>query len=101
VRAYYYLFKTRFEEGLLLDIYVQAEDLKMYIPPLTMQILLENAVKHNEISAAIPLHIVIISSKGMLEISNNMQRKAQSLKSTQKGLATIFAKYRLLHATVT
>ena len=98
IKAYYYLLKTRFEEGLMLDIYAGNESNSQFIPPLTLQILLENAVKHNEVSAEMPLHIIISSEKeNQMSVSNNLQRKTHAMRSTQKGLANLFAKYKLLH----
>ena len=101
IKAYFFLLKTRFETGLLLNIYVSQEDLNQLIPPLTLQLLLENAVKHNEVSADLPLQVVISSVKdNRLEVSNDLHPKSARINSTQRGLASIFAKYRLLHATV-
>lgn len=101
VKAYFFLLKTRFESGLELNIYVSKEDMEALIPPLTLQLLLENAVKHNEVSAEFPLQVVISSvNDNRLEISNDLRLKSTRINSTQKGLAGIFTKYRLLHAPV-
>ncbi|MBK6485066.1 MAG: histidine kinase [Chitinophagales bacterium] len=99
INAYFFLLKTRFEGGLFLKIEVGDQDLHQLIPPLTLQLLLENAVKHNEVSEAFPLQVSISSANGdRLEIANELRRKSTGFNSTQKGLASIFAKYRLLHA---
>ncbi|MBK8831576.1 MAG: hypothetical protein IPN60_12120 [Saprospiraceae bacterium] len=67
------------------------------IPPLTLQILLENAVKHNVISQENPLRVVISENNGnKVVLSNTLQRRTQSVVSTQTGLANLAAKYQLM-----
>lgn len=97
IKAYYYLLKTRFDDRLLLDIYVGKEKEQWLIPPLTLQMLLENAVKHNTISPEKPLHVVITEEGShCIAISNTLQRRTQSVISTQTGLANLAAKYQLM-----
>jgi len=97
IKAYYYLLKTRFDDRLILDIYVGKDTEQGLIPPLTLQILLENAVKHNTISPEKPLHVVISETgKQQIAITNNLQLRTQSVISTQTGLANLAAKYQLL-----
>jgi len=97
IKAYYYLLKTRFEDRFMLDIYVDKAGAQQMIPPLTLQILLENAVKHNIVSQDNPLHVVITQKdKSHLVVTNNLKRKPQSIPSTQMGLANIAAKYQLM-----
>ncbi|MGB3073953.1 MAG: histidine kinase, partial [Chitinophagales bacterium] len=99
IQAYFFLLKTRFENGLLMNIAVSKEDMDQLIPPLTLQLLLENAVKHNEVSTDFPLQVTISSEQNnRLEVTNNLRPKSVQLNSTQKGLAGIFSKYKLLHA---
>jgi len=97
VRAYVFLLKTRFEDRLQVDVAVSESAAELLIPPLTLQVLLENAVKHNEVSTARPLHIRIADTgEGVLEVSNTLQRRKSAQPSTKKGLPHIFAKYALL-----
>lgn len=97
IKAYYYLLKTRFEERLMLDIYVGRDLEQQMIPPLTLQTLLENAVKHNMVSQDKPLRVVISQKDtNRIVVSNNLQRKSQPIPSTQTGLANIAAKFRLM-----
>ena len=97
IKAYYYLLKTRFEDGLLLDIYIGNETAQQLIPPLTLQILLENAVKHNLISTSRPLRVSIhVSGEHEIEIVNNLQRKISPVLSTGTGLVNLMTKYTLL-----
>jgi LytS/YehU family sensor histidine kinase len=97
IKAYYYLLKTRFEDRLLLDIYVGNGAAQQLIPPLTLQILLENAAKHNVISSDNPLRVVIqMTGEHELEVVNNLQRKTPAAPSTRTGLAHLAAKYTFL-----
>jgi len=97
IKAYYYLLKTRFDDRLVLDIYVGKDASELLVPPLTLQILLENAVKHNVVSADRPLHVVISENgSDKIILSNTLQRRTQKVVSTQTGLANLAAKYQLM-----
>ena len=97
IRSYYHLLRTRHDTGLELIIDVNEPDLDKYIPPLTLQLLIENAVKHNTILEANPLYIIIKSlDHDILEVRNNILEKTTPVKSTKLGLANIQAKYELL-----
>ncbi|MDQ4139735.1 MAG: histidine kinase [Bacteroidota bacterium] len=98
IQAYFYLLQTRFEKGIFLSIEVAPELRVTLIPPLTLQILVENAVKHNIISEATPLHIRIYSSGSEnLIIENNLQKRSTPVFSNKMGLVNISAKYHLLN----
>ncbi|KQS27654.1 sensor histidine kinase [Dyadobacter sp. Leaf189] len=97
IRSYFHLLKTRYDQGLDLVIRVDEADLHKFIPPLTLQLLVENAVKHNAILEQTPLLIKITSAgDDWLEVCNNVVTKSTPVKSTKLGLANIFAKYNLL-----
>ncbi|QMU28569.1 sensor histidine kinase [Adhaeribacter radiodurans] len=98
IQAYFYLLQTRFEKGVFLIVEV-APELKVYlIPPLTLQILLENAVKHNIISETAPLHIRIYSDNfNNLLVENNLQKRSTAVFSNKMGLVNVSAKYHLLN----
>jgi two-component system LytT family sensor kinase len=97
IESYYHLLRTRYDTGLELNINVSTADLRKHIPPLTLQLLVENAVKHNTILEKSPLQIEIRSVGGdLLEVSNNLMEKTTPVKSTKLGLANILAKYELL-----
>lgn len=97
IRSYYHLLRTRYDTGFELMIDVSDADLEKNIPPLTLQLLLENAVKHNSILESNPLKVRIRSmGDDLLEISNNRLIKSTPVKSTRLGLANITAKYELL-----
>lgn len=100
--SYGHLLKTRYGDGMKLYIHVEKHLLEKKIPPLTLQMLVENAVKHNVIRASRPLTIFILSTQEeQLMIRNNLQKKtltagADNLESTGVGLVNIITKYKLL-----
>jgi hypothetical protein len=98
VHAYVNLLKTRFEEGLDVQLDVNPAYCRHRLPPLTLQLLVENAVKHNVASASRPLRIWIHSNgTESIAVRNNLQRKpAGRVLSDKKGLLNIATKYRLL-----
>lgn len=98
IKSYLHLLKTRFGEGFQVDIQVEEPALQCLIPPLTLQLLVENAVKHNEVSTANPLRLRI-STQGpdRLAVVNNLQRRTITIQSGKVGLANIMARYRLLN----
>ncbi|TDX02015.1 sensor histidine kinase [Dinghuibacter silviterrae] len=96
LKAYAFLLKTRFGGNLDISIQVREEKLGERVVPLSLQILMENAIKHNIVSAAKPLHIRVFSEEGRLVVSNTLQKKQQVSESTGIGLANIRNRYRLL-----
>ncbi|GAA4415974.1 hypothetical protein GCM10023187_46970 [Nibrella viscosa] len=100
ITSYYHLLKTRYGQGFDLTINILNRCTDYLLPPLTLQLLVENAVKHNVVSADHPLHICIYTNSDnyTLIVSNNLQRRSRSgVASTQKGLLNITAKYKLLN----
>jgi LytS/YehU family sensor histidine kinase len=97
-QAYFFLLRTRFGEGISLQIEVAESLQNCLIPPLTLQILLENAVKHNQVSVRKPLMVTIRGEAGeWLVVSNNLQPKRVAAPSSGMGLANIAAKYKILN----
>ena len=95
VDSFIYLQKIRFEEHLNIEIDIDDEDLKLYIVPLSLQILVENAIKHNIVSKSKPLKISIYAKKGQICVENNIQLKRET-ESTHTGLENIRQRYELL-----
>ncbi|BBE18739.1 autolysin sensor kinase [Aquipluma nitroreducens] len=88
IRSFTFLLKTRFEEKLKIDVDVQANP-EEYIVPMTLQLLIENAVKHNEVSEAFPLRISVRKVNDCLEVENNLQPKNVGDDSKKTGLKNI------------
>lgn len=95
IQSYFRLLKTRYGEGIALQINVDEGRLSRQIPPLTLQLLVENAVKHNVILPESPLLVEIFTQDEQLVVQNTLQRKT-ALHSTKVGLANIATKYKLL-----
>ncbi|WP_229310921.1 sensor histidine kinase [Larkinella soli] len=97
IESYFHLLKTRYGDGIFLEVAVADQYRDARIPPLTLQMLVENAVKHNVILPEQPLHIRIETTRqGRLKVTNNVQRKNARVLSNGVGLSNIATKYRLL-----
>jgi sensor histidine kinase YesM len=95
VRSYVFLLQMRYPENLSVDFSIDERHLKQSIPPLTLQILVENAIKHNAISKAHPLKIDIYVDNGKsVVVRNNLQLKKTIEKSTKTGLSNIRKRYQ-------
>jgi LytS/YehU family sensor histidine kinase len=95
--AYVYLNKTRFRENLQLEKQISALSYQQRVAPLSLQMLIENAIKHNIVSKDKPLKIRISEdNQGYLQIENNVQEKKTFEKSTKVGLQNIINRYKLL-----
>lgn len=96
VKKYIYLQQIRFGEALQVDI-IANEKIDGKVIPLSLQSLVENAIKHNQMSVADPLKIVIaISDNYELIVENNLQLKKQVEKSSQTGLDNLAGRYEYL-----
>ena len=96
VDSYQYLLQTRFGTKFQCNIEVEEDLLTTKIPPLTLQMLLENAVKHNVLSEENPLQVTLTSDKKYIIVKNNITKKPQKVTSFQIGLKNINARYLLL-----
>jgi len=90
------LMKMRFEESIVFEVLEKSTNPEAKIVPLSLQLLLENAVKHNIVTAKKPLHIKVYEEKGMLCVSNNLQAKQVVKKSSGVGLRNIMQRYQIL-----
>lgn len=96
-KSYLYILQERFEHALQISIHVPEEYLIHSIPPLSLQLLIENAIKHNVISPEQPLNIRIYTDQTpALIIENSYQPKLSVEESTGKGLQNIKDRYHLL-----
>ncbi len=97
LESYNCLLKERFGENLLIKIQVPKAFYQFQVVPLCLQMLFENAIKHNIISAQHPLSIeVFIENGDRLIVQNNLQRKNQEIPSTKIGLENICNRYKLV-----
>jgi ligand-binding sensor domain-containing protein len=96
VKHYISLLKTRFEKGLQITINIPAHLAKKKIVPVTFQLLIENAIKHNIIDEASPLIISFTADDQYLQVTNNLQQKAYVETSNRKGLDSLQSLYKYL-----
>ena len=95
-KSYIGLLKMRFEDSITFDIPDKASNSEAKVVPLSLQLLLENAVKHNVIDSNNPLRIKIYEEGGNLIVENNLQIKKILKKSSGVGLTNIKQRYQLL-----
>jgi sensor histidine kinase YesM len=94
IESYIFLQQIRFGENLKTSIKIEEED--FLVVPLALQILIENAIKHNEISAEKPLNIQIHDDGEYLVVENNVQPRNYLPESNQLGLKTLEFLYGFL-----
>ena len=95
-RTYMSLLKMRFEDSIIFEIPDKASNPESKVVPLSLQLLLENAVKHNMVTSSKPLHIRIYEDGNYLVVMNNLQIKQIVKKSSGVGLENIKQRYALL-----
>lgn len=93
--AFIFLQKIRFGDSLQVSIVVKRSE-DRYILPLALQILLENAIKHNIVSREDPLQIDILEENGYLTMKNKLNKKKSAEAGTGIGLENISLRYRYL-----
>ena len=97
VNAYIFLLKMRYEDNLVFDIDLGKEHESKRLPPMSVQLLIENAVKHNEISNRHSLTISVRSDHDSLTVSNPIQPKLTHSGGTGIGLVNLSKRYNLLY----
>ncbi len=95
-KTYMNLLQMRFENSLTYEISIENIDPEAKVVPLSLQLLLENAVKHNIISEQKPLHIKIYIEKDTLIIQNNFQKKAVLQEGQGVGIQNIISRYAII-----
>jgi LytS/YehU family sensor histidine kinase len=101
LHAYLFLLKARFEEGINLSVNISEQQLKSLIPPFTLQLLVENCIKHNIVSVDRPLKICLYSETDSIVVENGVQTKRTPESSTGMGLENINERYlHLVHKEI-
>lgn len=96
VKSYIYLLQMRYEDNLSFEMCIEPEMLSKMLPPMGVQLLIENAVKHNEISNRHPFTVHIVAKDGWLVVSNLLQLKRVRTTGTGVGLDNLAKRYQLL-----
>lgn len=95
-KTYMELLKMRFENAVTFEIPEKASNSELKIIPLSLQLLLENTIKHNVVSEENPLKVTITEEDGYLIVSNNFNPKTTLEKGTKVGLKNIIDRYHLI-----
>ena len=94
---FFYLLKIRFDDAI--DMIIEIKSMlaeEIFLPPISLQILLENAIKHNELSVINPMIIHISVSSNYIVVKNKVIQKTYSPPSTGTGLNNLDNRYKLL-----
>ena len=97
IRSFIYLHQVRVGDALKVSINVDSEAMQMRVPPLILQILVENTIKHNIINEEEPLSLTIETISNSILIVRNSLNLKQSFQSTKTGLSNIKNRYKLLN----
>ena len=97
LNAYYFLIKTRLEDGVFLENKLEKTFIdETFIPPVTLQLLIENAISHNTYNPDNPLRIVILKEGDHIVVKNNRSPRAVLKESTKQGLKNVSKRYKLI-----
>lgn len=96
LEAYLFLIRIRFEDKVNVITEINCNNEECFVVPLAIQLLIENAIKHNAFSRKKPLTIRIFNEGGLLTVENNLQIRETNVVSTGVGLANISKRYSLL-----
>lgn len=97
IQSYYHLLQTRYGTGVRLDLRIDRRYEDWFVPPMTLQLLIENAVKHNRLQKEHPLEIELVSSPdNTLVVRNTLFKREGVVESTGLGLQNINARYKML-----
>jgi two-component system LytT family sensor kinase len=94
INSYTYLLQIRFDRNLVFNIDLPREKQDLMLPPMALQMLIENAIKHNEVSSDSPLTINVKMIREKIEVSNNLQLRSSPEDSCKTGLKNIKARYK-------
>ena len=98
IHSYFRLLQTRHGEAVKMNLQIDRQYYNYLIPSLTLQLLVENVVKHNSLSKNKPLIIDIFSTRGKkLVVNNNIQHRTAKVSSNGVGIENIRNKYDLLN----
>jgi two-component system, LytTR family, sensor kinase len=94
IHSYNYLLQIRFDKNLVFKMDIPESKEHLMLPPMAMQMLIENAIKHNEISKEFPLSINTQLVNNKLEVSNQLRLRSSPEPSSKTGLKNIKERYK-------
>jgi sensor histidine kinase YesM len=95
-RNYFYLLQIRHRDNISLSIDIREDISQLQVLPFSLQLLIENAIKHNEFSRERPLAVTITTEPGYLVVRNNLLVKPKNASTSKIGLRNLRARYKLL-----
>lgn len=97
VNDYVFLMNARFEKSIIIENAIEAEVIeKSIIAPVSLQLLIENAIKHNRFSEAEPLHIKLFQDAEYLIVKNEIKLRHDQQETTKKGLENLIKRFAML-----
>ncbi len=90
---YIYLLKIRFEESVIFTVKIDETKNDFYLPPMCLQMLVENTIQHNEASMANPLRVSIYTDTETLVIENTVLQRNDLIESSKTGIQNIESRY--------
>ena len=96
IKSFIYLLKIRFGDGLNIQIQIDGDKLKYNLPTLSLQLLLENAIKHNVVTKEEPLGVMIYTENNHVIVKNSIQPREENTESTGIGLKNLKQRYDLM-----
>ena len=94
MESYLYLLQIRFEKSLIIQMNIPDKCKDLVLPPMALQMLVENAIKHNEVSEEFPLVLTIEIDRSKLVVSNTLQLRRSPEVSCKTGLKNIKERYK-------
>jgi len=94
IKSYTYLIQIRFDKNIIFDFNIADNCLNLLMPPMSLQMLIENTIKHNEVSSELPLTVSIVAKNNELKVTNNLQLRTNREPSSKTGLQNIKDRYK-------
>lgn len=88
--------KIRFKDSITIDLAIEEQWMDKFVPPLSVQTLVENSIKHNSASTSNPLRISITCKDGYVTIENTLNKRSSVVESTGKGQINLIRRYSYL-----
>jgi two-component system LytT family sensor kinase len=96
IENYFFLLQIRYKDSVSLSVQIPNNAEKFLVLPSSLQALIENAIKHNELDKHCPLHITISIERNCLVVSNNLRCKGMEITSSKIGLRNLRTRYKVL-----
>ncbi|MCD6090066.1 MAG: histidine kinase [Bacteroidales bacterium] len=97
INDYFFLIQTRFEKGIVIENNIDENNItRCSIPPVSLQLLVENAIKHNKFTNDHPLRITLYNDTNFIVVKNNINIRNDITANTKQGLENLTKRYSFL-----